>query len=176
MRTRRLRHRLLLLGLLLGLLAAGPSWAAPAQDRMPDAALEARVQAVSAELRCLVCQNQSLADSHAELALDLKHQVREQLQAGRTPDEVVAYMTERYGDFVLYRPPFKATTALLWLGPALLLATLLWGAWRAVGVQQRSAAPEGLSAADHGRANGLLAGSEAAIPPPEQHTSPPSGT
>ena len=96
-------------------------WAAPAVDTAADPALEVRVQAVSAELRCLVCQNQSLADSHAELALDLKRQVREQLRAGRSPDQVLAYMTDRYGDFVLYRPPLKATTLLLWLGPALLL-------------------------------------------------------
>ena len=112
-------------------LGHGAVFAAPAVDTAGDPALEARVQVVAAELRCLVCQNQSLADSHADLALDLKNQVREQLRAGRTPDEVVAYMTSRYGDFVLYRPPFKATTLLLWLGPALLLVGGLAGLWRA---------------------------------------------
>jgi cytochrome c-type biogenesis protein CcmH/NrfF len=162
MRARRHRPALMCGGLLLAVLAALPAGAAPAQDRAADPALEARVQAVSAELRCLVCQNQSLADSHAELALDLKNQVREQLQAGRTPDQVVAYMTERYGDFVLYRPPFKATTALLWLGPALMLAGMGWGLWRALGGQQRTAAPEALSADDAHRARCLLAGDDRA--------------
>lgn len=139
------------------LLGAGPGHAAPAQDRMADPALEARVQAVSADLRCLVCQNQSLADSHADLALDLKNQVREQLTAGRTPEQVVAFMTERYGDFVLYRPPFKPATALLWLGPALMLVALGWGVSRALRRQDRGSAAEGLSADDDIRASRLLA-------------------
>ncbi len=86
-----------------------------------DAALEHRVQALSAELRCLVCQNQSIADSNADLAVDLKNQVREKLQQGASEKDVLAFMTERYGDFVLYRPPLKATTLLLWFAPGLLL-------------------------------------------------------
>jgi cytochrome c-type biogenesis protein CcmH len=109
--------------------------AAPAVDLRPDAALEARVQALAAELRCLVCQNQSLADSHADLAVDLKNQVREQLRAGRSEAQVMAYMTDRYGDFVLYRPPLKAVTLLLWLGPALLLVGGSWALWRALGAR-----------------------------------------
>ena len=111
-------------------LSASIAMAAPAQNASADPALEARVQALLAELRCLVCQNQSLADSHADLALDLKAQVREQLRAGRTPEQVLTYMTERYGDFVLYRPPWKASTLLLWLGPVLLLLGGGWGLWR----------------------------------------------
>lgn len=87
--------------------------------------LDARTQALAGELRCLVCQNQTLADSHAPLALDLKAKVREQLAAGRSDEEVMTYMTDRYGDFVRYRPPFKASTWLLWLGPAALLALAL---------------------------------------------------
>ena len=110
--------------------AATASLAAESQPVATDPALEARVNGLAAELRCLVCQNQSLADSHADLAIQLKGQVREQLRAGRTEAQVIAYMTERYGDFVLYRPPVKASTALLWVGPfALLLggvATLWW--------------------------------------------------
>ena len=74
--------------------------------------------AISSELRCLVCQNQTIADSHAELAVDLRAQVREMLQAGKTDQQITEYMTARYGDFVLYRPPFKPATALLWIGPA----------------------------------------------------------
>lgn len=86
-----------------------------------DPALERRVQALSEELRCLVCQNQTIADSSADLAVDLKNQVREKLKQGASEKDVIAFMTERYGDFVLYRPPVKATTLLLWFGPALLL-------------------------------------------------------
>lgn len=86
-----------------------------------DAAFERRVQKVSEELRCLVCQNQTIADSNADLAVDLKNQVRERLKQGASEKEVIAFMTERYGDFVLYRPPVKATTLLLWFGPGLLL-------------------------------------------------------
>ena len=87
-----------------------------------DAAFERRVQKVSEELRCLVCQNQTIADSNADLAVDLKNQVREKLKQGASEKEVIAFMTERYGDFVLYRPPVKGTTLLLWFGPGLLLA------------------------------------------------------
>ena len=90
-----------------------------------DPALEARMLAITGELRCLVCQNQTIADSHADLAVDLRQQVRELLQKGRTPDQIRQYMTDRYGDFVLYRPPLKASTAVLWLGPAVLLAIAL---------------------------------------------------
>ena len=90
-----------------------------------DPALEARMLAITGELRCLVCQNQTIADSHADLAVDLRQQVREMLARGLSDDQVRRYMTDRYGDFVLYRPPLKATTAVLWLGPALLLAVAL---------------------------------------------------
>jgi cytochrome c-type biogenesis protein CcmH len=97
----------------------------------PDAvALERRVMAIAAELRCLVCQNQTIADSNAELAMDLRRQVREMLQQGKSEREVLDFMTTRYGDFVLYRPPVKSSTALLWFGPAALLVgglgTLAW--------------------------------------------------
>ncbi len=76
---------------------------------------------IAAELRCLVCQNQTIADSHADLAQDLRQQVREMLQKGQSDAQIIDYMTQRYGDFVLYRPPVKSTTALLWYGPALLM-------------------------------------------------------
>lgn len=87
-----------------------------------DPALEKRVMALAEELRCLVCQNQTIADSNAELAIDLRGQVREKLAQGMSEKDVIAYMVQRYGDFVLYRPPIKATTWLLWFGPFLLLA------------------------------------------------------
>ena len=107
----------------LALLAA--SLAACARDAPPEAAdpaLEARMVRITSELRCLVCQNQTIADSNAALAVDLRRETRELLKEGKSDDEVVAYMTARYGDFVLYRPPLRATTLLLWFGPALLLA------------------------------------------------------
>jgi cytochrome c-type biogenesis protein CcmH len=108
-----------------------------AKEALPAAAdpvLEARVMRIASELRCLVCQNQTIADSHADLAQDLRRQVREMLQRGDTDQQVADYMTARYGDFVLYRPPLKASTALLWFGPTLLmvagLAGLVFVLWR----------------------------------------------
>jgi cytochrome c-type biogenesis protein CcmH len=92
---------------------------APLASSNPE--LEKRVMALSEELRCLVCQNQTLADSHAELAMDLKAQVREKLAGGMSDQQVVDYMVERYGDFVMYRPPMKGITYLLWFGPFVLL-------------------------------------------------------
>lgn len=86
-----------------------------------DVATEARLQALSAELRCLVCQNESLASSRAPLAEDLRREVRSRIAAGDSNPEVITYLTERYGDFVSYRPPFKARTLLLWLLPPCLL-------------------------------------------------------
>jgi cytochrome c-type biogenesis protein CcmH len=108
-----------MLALLLALpLAAGAKDAAPASE---DPVLEARVMRIAAELRCLVCQNQTIADSHADLAQDLRNQVRDMLRKGQTEAQIIDYMTQRYGDFVLYRPPVKSTTALLWYGPGLLM-------------------------------------------------------
>jgi cytochrome c-type biogenesis protein CcmH len=98
-----------------------PAQANEAPRTAADPVLEARVMKISAELRCLVCQNQTIADSNAELAVDLRNQVREMLKKGQSQPEIVDYMTARYGDFVLYRPPVKSTTALLWFGPAVLL-------------------------------------------------------
>lgn len=92
--------------------------AAPAAD---DPVLERRAMKLASELRCLVCQNQSLADSNADLAIDLKNQVRSQIREGRTDAEIREYMVERYGDFVLYSPPWKPTTVLLWVGPFVLM-------------------------------------------------------
>jgi cytochrome c-type biogenesis protein CcmH len=95
--------------------------AGEAANAAADPALEKRVLALAQELRCLVCQNQTLADSHADLALDLKNQVRLKLAAGMSERDVIDYMVQRYGDFVLYRPPVRASTWLLWYGPFLLL-------------------------------------------------------
>jgi cytochrome c-type biogenesis protein CcmH len=106
-------------------LCQGAALAGEAPSAAADPVLEARVNKLSEELRCLVCQNQSLADSHAELAMDLKNQVREMLGKGMSDKEVTDYLVQRYGDFVLYRPPVKGTTWLLWGGPFLLLIAAL---------------------------------------------------
>lgn len=106
----------------LACLAVAWSLLAQAAPSAADAALELRVQHVAEQLRCLVCQNQTIADSHAQLALDLKKEARTQLASGRSEQDVIDFMVQRYGDFVLYRPPFKANTWLLWLGPFALLA------------------------------------------------------
>jgi len=121
-----------------------------AQEK-PD--LERRVARLANELRCLVCQNQTLADSNAPLAVDLRNQIREQLASGKTERDVIDFMVARYGDFVLYRPPFKASTAALWLGPFVLLAVGAWLFLRIV--RRRREAPE-LSAAERARAAKLL--------------------
>jgi cytochrome c-type biogenesis protein CcmH len=102
--------------------AAAPVTAPRAVPTAADPVLEARMLAITGELRCLVCQNQTIADSHADLAVDLRQEVRELIKRGQTDDQIRRYMTDRYGDFVLYKPPFKPTTMVLWLGPALLLA------------------------------------------------------
>jgi cytochrome c-type biogenesis protein CcmH len=111
--------------LVLMLAFALPAVAKEASPLASNPEIEARVMAIALELRCLVCQNQTLADSHADLAVDLRRQIREMLERGQSDDQVRAYMTERYGDFVLYKPPFKPTTALLWAGPGVLLVAAL---------------------------------------------------
>jgi cytochrome c-type biogenesis protein CcmH len=103
-------------------LAACGAFGQASEIANPDPAIERRLKDLAEELRCLVCQNQTIADSNAPLALDLRNQIRAQIAQGRSDDEIRAYMVERYGDFVLYKPPFKANTALLWLAPVLLLA------------------------------------------------------
>ena len=100
-----------------------------------------RLLAIAEKLRCLVCQNQTIAESNADLAIDLRRQVREQIAEGRTDDEIISYMTDRYGDFVLYKPPFKASTVILWVGPIALLVIVL--AWYFVTVRRRRKQPEG---------------------------------
>ncbi len=91
--------------------------------------IELRYQSLTEELRCLVCQNQNIADSHAELAQDLRRKVYEKLNSGETNEQIIAYMTERYGDFVLYRPPFNPRTLILWLAPVLTLLIGGIGFW-----------------------------------------------
>ncbi|HEX6414540.1 MAG TPA: cytochrome c-type biogenesis protein [Burkholderiales bacterium] len=119
-----------------------------------DPEMEKRVTALATELRCLVCQNQTLADSNAPLAVDLRNQIREQLKSGKSERDVMEYMVARYGDFVLYRPPLKATTIALWAGP---FVFLVLGAWILLVRLLRRRAPEReLSDAERARAAKLL--------------------
>lgn len=107
----------------LALLAA--AHAVCAREATPlaaDPALEARVMAIAHELRCLVCQNETIASSQAGLAVDLREQIRERLRQGKQPEQIRAFMVERYGSFVLYKPPFEPNTWVLWVGPFVLLA------------------------------------------------------
>ena len=106
----------------LALLTMVPAGALAATAPLDDATVEARLRQVATELRCLVCQNQTIADSQSGLAQDLRDEARALIRRGASDDEVRHYMTERYGDFVLYRPPVKPTTWLLWAAPALLAA------------------------------------------------------
>lgn len=152
----------------VGVLAAGLALAltitlvlAPARARASEApptaadpALEARVMAIAEELRCVVCQNETLAASQADLARDLRAQIRLQLQQDRTREEIVDFMVARYGQFVLYRPPLQASTWLLWAGPFMLL--LVAGTWLVIGASRRRRAAPGLTADEMRRVQQLL--------------------
>lgn len=120
------------LALIALLLFSGLVLASEATPLAEDPALEAHMMRIAENMRCLECQNETLAASHAELAADLRQQIREMLKAGRSDQQIVDYMVERYGDFVLYKPPFKPTTWLLWLGPFGLLLLAAWTMVRAI--------------------------------------------
>lgn len=116
------RHRGIVLAIAILLtMAWTPLLHAQEARSIEDPAIEARMKHLTKELRCLVCQNETLADSQAPLAEDLRREIREQIKAGKSDPEILAYATQRYGDFVLYNPPVKATTYLLWFGPFVLL-------------------------------------------------------
>jgi len=144
---------------LLPLLFAASVAAKEAPPAAADPVLEKRVMALAEELRCLVCQNQTLADSNAPLAEDLRNQLREKMREGKSDAEVVDFLVARYGDFVLYRPPFKATTVLLWFGPLLLLAAGFALLLRRL-LRRRSMEVAEMTAADRKRAAELLAGTQ----------------
>ena len=144
----------LLFALLVGFASPAPAGEAP--PVAADPALEERVIAVAHELRCLVCQNQTLADSNAPLAVDLRNQIREQIRKGATERDIVDYMVARYGDFVRYRPPLKATTVLLWLGPLLLVVAGM--AVLVLRLRRRRAPESELSGEEAARARALLGG------------------
>ena len=134
---------------------------AGAKDALPtdlDRVQQRRAVELSEHLRCLVCQNQTIADSNAELAQDLRRQVREQIAQGRSDSEIVAFMVQRYGDFVLYKPPMKTSTVLLWFGPVLLLLLGAWALVQNLRARRKAGASAELSPEQHARAAGLLNG------------------
>lgn len=106
---------------ILIVLCLAPVLSAQVAQPNEDPQIEARMKNLTQQLRCLVCQNETLAESHADLAEDLRREIREQMKAGKTDQEILSFLTQRYGDFVLYNPPVKATTYLLWFGPFVLL-------------------------------------------------------
>jgi len=112
-----MRNFLVQFAMLSSIFITGLSYAGEARDMAKDPVLEKRMVGLAEELRCLVCQNESLASSHAELAEDLRREVRELMQKGMTDQEIKDFLVARYGDFVLYEPPLKSFTLLLWLGP-----------------------------------------------------------
>jgi len=142
----------LLQALSLALLLAGPALAAVGDpsEQLPDPAQEERARAIGRELRCMVCQNQSIEDSEADLARDLRRIVREQVAAGRTDEQVINYLHDRYGDFVLLRPPFTLATALLWGMPVI---ALLGGGLLILAMRRRApaTAPAELTEAERAR-------------------------
>ena len=136
--------RTIALALLLALAPVGSAFAQADEVAHPDPRVEQRLKELGEGLRCMVCQNQTIADSNAPLALDLRNQIRAQVAAGRSDDQIRAYMVARYGDFVLYRPPFKANTILLWAGPFVLLAFGFGVLWKIV-LRQRARPERGPS-------------------------------
>ena len=149
-----LSHTLLALGLLLCL--AIPAYAVRPDEMLKDPVLEARAREIGQELRCLVCRNQSIDDSDADLAHDLRVLVRQRLTAGDTDQQVTDYIVSRYGDFVLLKPPFKLDTWVLWLGPGLVLLAGLWGLGRYMRRQARMSGPPPLSADEERRLAKIL--------------------
>lgn len=141
------------LAVLLCLVLTTLAWA---EETKLSAELEQRVKGLAHELRCLVCQNQTIADSNADLAIDLRTQIREQITAGKTDRQIKDYMVARYGDFVLYRPPVQSNTVLLWVAPFLLLiggiAFLFWQ----LSKRRKFVMAQPFSADDRQRAEALL--------------------
>ena len=144
-------------GLLLVSAFAFTVTAKEAQPSAADPVLEERVMKLSRELRCLVCQNETLADSRADLAEDLRNQIREQMKAGKSDKEIITFLTDRYGKFVLYRPPVDPTTYLLWFGPFVLLLAGLLLLFRYVKQRSGLIAELPLSVEERRRAEALLA-------------------
>ena len=127
------------MALAVALVLSGPARAVLPQEQLADPKLEARARAIGTQLRCLVCQNQSIDDSDAELASDIRVILRERLKAGDTDRQAIDYIVARYGHYVLLKPPFEGETLILWLGPALVL--LVGGVWIALQLRRSPTAP-----------------------------------
>ncbi len=146
-----------LIALLITILVSTTLHAALPDEMLADPALEARARAISQEVRCVVCQNQSIDDSSADLARDLRLIVREQLVAGKSDDQVRAYLVQRYGTYVLLRPPLSRATLLLWFGPAALALLAALGVYAALFRRRAAAAvPPALSQDEQQRAQAVL--------------------
>jgi cytochrome c-type biogenesis protein CcmH len=135
---------------------AMPAYAGEAAPMAEDPVVEQRLIAISEELRCLVCQNESLAGSRADLAQDLRREIRTLIKANKTDAEIMDFMVTRYGDFVRYRPPVNPVTWLLWFGPFLLLLVGLWVLFRMVRSSQRNAQAPVLDPEQRAKAQSLL--------------------
>ena len=149
--------------LLIFLVVMIPAWTAVAKDARPlaeDPVIEARMMTLAANMRCLVCQNQTLADSHSDFAADLRQEMREMMKKGKSDKEIVDFMVARFGDFILFNPPMKATTILLWFGPFILL--FIGGSILIISLQRRRKriTETQLSPADLERAEKLLSGQD----------------
>ena len=161
------RARVSMCALLTAVLLAFIPLAGSAKTALPlaaDPALELRLMNLAEGLRCLVCQNQSLAESNAELAVDLRNEIREQMRRGASDQDVVDYLVARYGDFVLYRPPLRASTLLLWSGPAIFLLAGIGLLLRNLARRRAHIVQAPLSAAARARAQALLVTNSAEEP------------
>ena len=157
-----MRRTLSMIAVALSLLGA-PALAVQPDEILPDPALESRARALSQELRCMVCQNQSIDDSDAPLAKDLRVLVRERLTAGDSDNQVIDFLVARYGEFVLLKPRLSAHTALLWLAPFSVVLLGAWGLislWRRRGAGAAETAQTPLSTAEQARVSELLEGAE----------------
>lgn len=144
------------LAVILALHCTAATYASEATLLAEDPVVEQRLITIAEELRCLVCQNESLAGSRADLAMDLRREVRSLIKAGKTDAEIKQFLVSRYGDFVLYRPPVKPTTWLLWFGPLLLLLGALWVLIGTIRRSQQQKDPPLLNAQQRARAQALL--------------------
>jgi len=149
-----MKRAFLLLSILL--LVTPVALAQEARPMAEDPFLEARLNSLSKELRCLVCQNETLADSRADLALDLRREIREQMKAGKSDKEIVAFLTDRYGQFILYRPRVTPVTYLLWFGPFVLLLAGLVVLFRYIKTRRDAIPEQPLSVEERRRAEELL--------------------
>ena len=146
------------LALTMMLVVPGLAWAQEAKPLAEDPVAEARLKRLAVELRCLVCQNQTLADSNAPLAEDLRREVREMITKDMSDEDIIDFLVARYGDFVLYRPPLKATTTLLWVGPFLLLVACATALVLALRRRQKQLGDAALTDEEHNLVERMLSG------------------